>query len=59
MIRGGRVIEIAPEHPRQAATPDQPDALAPREKQVGPGPAVTCRFPPTAVSVVELEIEQD
>ena len=59
VIGGGRVIEIAPEHPRQAASPDQPDALEPREKQVGPGQAVTCRFPPTAVSVVELEINQD
>jgi hypothetical protein len=58
VIGGGRMMEIAPEHPRQAATQDQPDAFAPRERQVGPGPAVTCRFPPMAVSVVELEIKQ-
>jgi alpha-L-arabinofuranosidase len=59
VISGGRVLEIAPEHPRQAATQDQPDALAPKEKQIAPGQTVKWRFPPTAVSVVEFEVKQN
>ncbi|MES2710288.1 MAG: alpha-L-arabinofuranosidase [Pseudomonadota bacterium] len=59
IIAGGRILEIAPEHPRQAVSQDQPDALAPREHQLAPGQTVTCRFPPTAVSVVDLQINAD
>jgi alpha-N-arabinofuranosidase len=59
IITGGRILEIAPECPRQAASQDQPDALAPREKQIAPGQTTTCRFPPTAVSVVELGVKQE
>ncbi|RKK04147.1 alpha-L-arabinofuranosidase [Pseudoroseomonas wenyumeiae] len=57
-ITGGRVLEIAPERPRQVVTQDQPNVFAPREKPIGPGQAVTWRFPPTAVSVVELDFKQ-
>jgi alpha-L-arabinofuranosidase len=57
-VTGGRVFEIAPEHPRQAVSQDQPNVFAPQEKQIRLGQAVTWRFPPTAVSVVELEFRQ-
>ena len=57
-ITGGRVLEIAPERPRQAVTQDQPNVFAPRETPLGPGQAITWRFPPTAVSVVELDFKQ-
>ncbi|MBO1075538.1 hypothetical protein [Roseomonas marmotae] len=55
IISGGRVLEIAPENPRQAVTQDQPDVFTPRERPLGPGRTIRWRFPPTAVSVVELD----
>jgi hypothetical protein len=58
-IAGGRVLEIAPESPRQAVTQDQPDVFAPKEKPVGPGPVVTWRFPAASVSAVELDLQRD
>lgn len=54
-ILGGRVIEIAPDNPRQAVWQDEPDVFAPRERALPSGPAPRWRFPPASVSVVELD----
>jgi hypothetical protein len=58
-IAGGRVLEIAPENPRQAVTQDQPDVFAPKEKSIGPGPVTTWRFPAASVSAIELDLQRD
>ena len=55
-IVGGRVLEIAPEDPRQAVSQDQPDVFAPREKPLAADPNAVWRFPAASVSVVELDL---
>jgi len=51
---GGRVLEIAPENPRQEVSPLNPDVFKPREHELpGAGP-LKWRFPARSVSVVEL-----
>jgi alpha-L-arabinofuranosidase len=52
-IAGGRVFEIAPEDPRLAVGPEQPDVFAPKEKPLVPG---SWRFPARSVSAVELNL---
>jgi alpha-N-arabinofuranosidase len=54
-ILGGSVYEIAPEDPRQAVGPDQPDVFAPRVRALEPG-SVNWRFPARSVSAVELDL---
>jgi alpha-N-arabinofuranosidase len=58
-IAGGRVLEIAPENPRQAVSQDQPDVFVPKEKPIVPGPATTWRFPAASVSAVELDLHRE
>jgi alpha-L-arabinofuranosidase len=52
-IARATVHEIAPEDVRASASPDEPDAFAPRTKAVT---GALWRFPPASVSVVELEV---
>jgi alpha-L-arabinofuranosidase len=52
-IASGRVFEIAPEDPRLAVGPEQPDVFAPKEKPLVPG---SWRFPARSVSAVELNL---
>lgn len=54
---GGRVIEIAPENPRQEISPVNLDAFKPREHVLPAGPALKWRFPARSVSVVELDCQ--
>jgi len=51
---GGRVLEIAPENPRQEISPLNPDVFKPREHALA-GATLKWRFPARSVSVVELE----
>lgn len=53
---GGRVLEIAPENPRQEISPQNPDVFKPREHALPNGEAAKWRFPARSVSVVELEL---
>jgi hypothetical protein len=53
-ISGGRVYEIAPEDPRTAASPMEPEVFKPAERALPPGEP-RWRFPPASVSVVELQ----
>ncbi len=54
-LTGGRVLEIAPEDPRQEVSPLNPDVFKPREHALAPAPVVKWRFPARSVSAVELE----
>ena len=51
---GGRVLQVAPENPRQEISPLNPDVFKPIEHAL-PKDKVTWRFPARSVSVVELE----
>jgi alpha-L-arabinofuranosidase len=51
-VTGGRVLEIAPDNPRQEVSPLNPDVFKPRERALE---GVKWRFPARSVSVVELE----
>jgi len=55
-VVGGRVLEIAPEDPRQYVNQDQPGLFLPQEKPLVPGATVSWRFPARSVSAVELEV---
>jgi alpha-N-arabinofuranosidase len=55
-VTGGRVIEIAPEDPRQYVNQDQPDVFRPRESSLAPGPQPKWRFPAGSVAAVELDV---
>jgi len=52
---GGRVLEIAPENPRQEISPINPDVFKPREHALAKTDTLKWRFPARSVSVVELE----
>ncbi len=54
-VSGGRVLEIAPENPRQEISPINPDVFKPAEKPL-PAGRTTWRFPARSVSVVELDL---
>lgn len=58
-IAAGRVLEIAPENPRQAASQDQPDVFAPKDNPIVPGSAASWRFPAASVSVVEFDLHRE
>jgi hypothetical protein len=51
---GGRVLEIAPENPRQEISPLNPDVFRPREHELPVVAPLKWRFPARSVSVVEL-----
>lgn len=55
-VRGGRVFEIAPEHPRAYVDRNHPETFTPVEKALPEG-ETSWRFPARSVSVVELELE--
>jgi len=57
-IQNGRVLEIAPENPRQEIGPLNPEIFNPREHKLVEGPAFKWRFPARSVSVVELLLTQ-
>ncbi len=52
---GGRVLEIAPENPRQEVSPLNPEIFKPREHPLPKAESLRWRFPARSVSVVELE----
>ena len=54
---GGRVLEIAPKHPRQEVSPLNPEVFKPREHPLPKADLLRWRFPARSVSVVELECE--
>ena len=54
---GGRVLEIAPDDPRQEISPLNPDVFKPREHALPRGERITWRFPARSVSVVELDCQ--
>jgi alpha-L-arabinofuranosidase len=53
-ISDGRVLEIAPENPRQEVSPMNPDVFKGVERGMAAGDSVKWRFPARSVSVVEL-----
>jgi alpha-N-arabinofuranosidase len=53
-IENGRVLEIAPENPRQEISPLNPHVFEPREHALPPAQTIKWRFPARSVSVVEL-----
>jgi hypothetical protein len=56
-INGGRVLEIAPENPRQEISPINPDVFKPREHTLPKSDKPAWRFPARSVSVVELDCQ--
>jgi hypothetical protein len=54
-VTGGRVLEIAPENPRQEISPINPDVFKPREYPLARADVFKWRFPARSVSVVELD----
>ena len=54
-VTGGRVLEIAPENPRQEISPLNPEVFKPREHPLPAGGVVRWRFPARSVNVVELD----
>ena len=54
-VTGGRVLEIAPENPRQEISPLNPNVFQPQERALPKAEAVTWRFPARSVSAVELD----
>ena len=57
-ITGGKVVEIAPENPRQEISHLNPDVFKPRETVLPAGEHFRWRFPARSVSAVELECKQ-
>src|SRR5688572_28582555 len=55
VVTGGRVLEIAPENPRQEISPLNPDVFKPVERPLNRGESIGYRFPARSVSVVELD----
>ena len=53
-IESGRVLEIAPENPRQEINPLDPGVFDPRERELPAAEKMKWRFPARSVSVVEL-----
>jgi hypothetical protein len=54
VVTGGRVLEIAPENPRQEISPLNPEVFKPAEHALTQAELVKYRFPARSVSVVEL-----
>ena len=54
LAKGGRVLEISPENPRQEISPLNPTVFQPREQPLPSGDVIKWRFPARSVSVVEL-----
>jgi alpha-L-arabinofuranosidase len=54
-VTGGRVLEIAPENPRQEISALNPDVFRPIERPLPAAEVVKWRFPARSVSVVELD----
>ena len=54
-VTGGRVLEIAPENPRQDVSPLNPDIFNPKEHSLSGSGIFKWRFPARSVSVVELD----
>ncbi len=54
-VAGGRVLEIAPENPRQEISPLNPDVFKPTERRLPSAEILKWRFPARSVSVVELD----
>jgi alpha-L-arabinofuranosidase len=55
VVKGGRVLEISPENPRQEISPLNPDVFNPVEHRLVPGDKIKYPFPARSVSVVELD----
>ena len=55
VVAAGRVFRIAPENPRQEASPMNPEVFKPTEHRLTPDAPIRHRFPARSVSVVELE----
>ena len=55
VVTGGRVLEIAPENPRQEISPLNPDVFKPVERPLAQVEMAKYRFPARSVSVVELD----
>src|SRR6266446_2345755 len=55
VLTGGRVLEIAPENPRQEISPLNPEVFKPTERLLPSAEIVKWRFPARSVSVVELD----
>jgi len=55
IVTGGRVLEIAPENPRQEISPLNPDVFKPAERPLHRAGTIGYRFPARSVSVVELD----
>jgi alpha-L-arabinofuranosidase len=53
-VTGGRVLEIAPEDPRQEISPLNPEVFQPREHALPSAPVLKWRFPPRSVTAIEL-----
>lgn len=58
VVTDGRVLEIAPENPRQEISPLNPDVFNPREQPLKEAEVFKWRFPARSVSVVELACSQ-
>jgi alpha-N-arabinofuranosidase len=56
VITGGKVHEIAPEHPRVYVNQNRPDVFSPEVKKLQSGDQSEWTFPGASVSVVELDI---
>ncbi|MBI5388733.1 MAG: alpha-L-arabinofuranosidase [Verrucomicrobia bacterium] len=54
-VTGGRVLEVAPEDPRQEISPLNPEVFRPREHPLPRAAVLKWSFLPRSVSVVELE----
>lgn len=54
-VATGRVIEIAPENPRQAITENNPEVFKPKEHSLTAAVGSRWRFPARSVSAVELD----
>ena len=54
-VTGGRVLQIAPENPRQEISHRNPDVFKPKEFLLHPEAAFSWRFPARSVCAVELE----
>ena len=58
LVTGGRVIEIAPENPRQEISPLNPDVFKGTERPLPSATPARYRFPARSVAVVELQCRQ-
>lgn len=55
IVTSGRVLEIAPENPRQEVSPLNPDVFKPVERALTTTDSFSYRFPARSVCVVELD----